>query len=78
MSAEFSSRCDSHRAVESQKIATGLKFRVLEVQGLYYVTNNMFSHDAAQSIPNAFSLTDFKYENANILYKTIGKASLDS
>ena len=32
----FPTKSDTNRAVQPQKIARGLKFRILEVEGLYY------------------------------------------
>ena len=32
----FPTRSNTNRAVQSQKIARGLKFRIYEVEGLYY------------------------------------------
>ena len=37
MSSWFLARSDTNRAVQPQKMARGLKFRILEVEGLYYV-----------------------------------------
>ena len=33
----FSTRSDTNRAVQSQKIARGLKFRIKKEEGLYYL-----------------------------------------
>ena len=33
----FATRCDTNWAVQSQKMARGLKFRISEVEGLYYL-----------------------------------------
>ena len=32
----FTTRSDTNQAVQQQKIARGLKFRITEVEGLYY------------------------------------------
>ena len=36
-SSGFLTRCDTNRAVQSQKMVRGLKFRIKEVEGLYYL-----------------------------------------
>ena len=33
----FLTRSDTNRAVQSQKVARGLKFRILKEEGLYYL-----------------------------------------
>ena len=35
-SSEFPTRSDTNRAVQQQKMARGLQFRIYEVEGLYY------------------------------------------
>ena len=35
--SEFPTRSDTNRAVQSQKMARGLKFTMSEVEGLYYL-----------------------------------------
>ena len=37
MSLECLTRSDTNRAVQPQKMARGLKFRIQEVEGLYYL-----------------------------------------
>ena len=35
-SSGFPTRSDTNRAVQPQKMASGLKFRIYEIEGLYY------------------------------------------
>ena len=37
MSSGFPTRFDSNRAVQPQKMARGLKFQILDVEGLFYL-----------------------------------------
>ena len=37
LSSEFPTRSDTNQAVQPQKMAGGLKFRIWEVGGLYYL-----------------------------------------
>ena len=51
----FPTRSDTNQAVQLQKMARGLKFRIKKVEGLYYLCSEnkgadqlrWFSHDAA-------------------------------
>ena len=36
-SSQFPTRSDTNQAVQPQKMARGLKFQILEVEGLYYI-----------------------------------------
>ena len=45
----FPTRSDTNQAVQLQKMARGLKFRIKEVDGLYYLCNGSKSADQLRS-----------------------------
>ena len=58
----YLTRCDTNGAVQPKKMARGLKFRIKEEEGLYYLCDyraanlhlyaqNRFSQDAGAKIP---------------------------
>ena len=49
MSSGFPTRSQSNRAVQPQKMARGLKFRILVVEGLYYPYNENKGADQLRS-----------------------------
>ena len=49
MSSGFPTRSDTNRAVQKQKMARGLKFRIYEVEGLYYLCSENKGADQLSS-----------------------------
>ena len=47
----FPTRSDTNRAVQTQKTATGLKFRIQEVEGLYYICSECKGADQLRGYP---------------------------
>ena len=47
LSSGFPTRSDTNQAVQSQQMARGLKFRILEVEGLYYLCSKNKGADLA-------------------------------
>ena len=49
LSSGFPARSDINRTVRPQEMARGLKFRIFEVEGLYYLCNENKSSDQLRS-----------------------------
>ena len=52
-SSGFAARSHTNRAVQPQNIARGLKFRILEVEGLYYTCSENKDANQLRSIREA-------------------------
>ena len=49
MSSGFPTRSDTNRAVQPQKMASGLNFQIKEVEGLYYICGENKGADQLRS-----------------------------
>ena len=49
LSSGFPARSDTNRTVRTQEMARGLTFRILEVEGLYYLCSENKSSDQLRS-----------------------------
>ena len=63
----FPTWSDTNQAVQLQKMARGLKFRIYKVEGSYYLCSEnksadqlLFSHDAAHKLKRNIAATSIK------------------
>ena len=73
-SSGFPTRSDTNRAVQPQKMARGLKFRTLEVEGLYYLYSQNKGadqlagyHEADLRLLFAYAKIRFSHDVAHLL-----------
>ena len=67
----FTTRSDTNRRVQSQKIATSLKFRMKEEEGLYYQCSEIsFARSAKLICAFVFTYADcwFSHAAAHFMY----------